>query len=325
MTLRGSSRPSAPPNAEKHELDALLGMAFEEKTVWSGLYESLRDSLFPDKLPPLELTSTPIPVPDRMAVETNRWAVGTATLVNGALLAALLLIGLRAGVYPDPPLARHGTIDLSDLSIFTPKMAASRSGGDGGSNSLTDPSTGRPPKFEKLPIVPPQVPTIQNPLLPVDSAIAVPINIPEDQSIPVVGMHSSTMVTLASNGKGNLVGIGNDDGGGDGAGKGPGYGPGSDNGLSPVGGDVSAPIPMVTPEAEFSDEARRTKFQGICAISLIVDSQGNPQNLRIVRHLGMGLDEKALEAVLRYRFKPARKNGRPVPVRITVEVNFRLY
>jgi len=325
MTLRGPSRPPSPPDAEKRATDAFLGMAFEEKTIWSGLYQSLRDSLFPEKLPPLELTSTPIPVPDRMAIETNRWAVGTATLVNRALLAALLLIGLRAGVYPNPAPAPHGSVDLGDLKAIVSAVALMHGGGSGGSNALTDPSTGRPPKFEKSPIVPPQVPILQNPLLPVDSAIAVPLKMPDDQTMPLVGVHSQTIVTLPSDGKGDIAGIGNKEGRGDGPGKGPGYGPGDGNGIYSPGGDVSAPIPVVTPEAEFSDEARRAKFQGICAISLIVDSQGNPQNLHIVRHLGMGLDEKALEAVLRYKFKPAKKNGKPVPVRITVEVNFRLY
>ena len=73
-----------------------------------------------------------------------------------------------------------------------------------------------------------------------------------------------------------------------------------------------------TPEAEFSDEARRAKYQGVCLISLIVDAQGNPQNPRVIRALGMGLDEKALEAVRKYKFKPAMKDGRtPVPVMIT--------
>ena len=63
-----------------------------------------------------------------------------------------------------------------------------------------------------------------------------------------------------------------------------------------IGGGVSAPVPIFTPEAEFSDEARRAKYQGVCLISLIVDAQGNPQNPRVVRPLGMGLDEKELEA-----------------------------
>ena len=61
-----------------HEFDGFTGKAFEEKPIWTGLYESIRDVFFPVRLPPLELTSTPIPVPDRMAVKANPWAIGSA-------------------------------------------------------------------------------------------------------------------------------------------------------------------------------------------------------------------------------------------------------
>jgi TonB family protein len=116
------------------------------------------------------------------------------------------------------------------------------------------------------------------------------------------------------------------DNAGSGSGYGPGYGGNTGGWLYRIGGGVSAPVALNTVEAELSDEARRAKYQGFCLIALIVDAQGNPQNPRVIRALGMGPDERALEAVRKYRFKPAMKNGRiPVPVRLTVEVNFRLY
>jgi len=96
-------------------------------------------------------------------------------------------------------------------------------------------------------------------------------------------------------------------------------------GLSTVGGRVSAPIPLFKPEAELSDEARRAKYQGVCMVGLIVDVKGNPRNVHILRSLGMGLDEKAMEAVRKYKFKPAMRDGKtPVPVYVNVEVPFRL-
>jgi TonB family protein len=103
-------------------------------------------------------------------------------------------------------------------------------------------------------------------------------------------------------------------------------GDGNVGGLYRIGGRVSAPIALNSVVAAFTDEARQAKRQGVCLASVIVDAQGNPQNPRVVRGLGMGLDEKALEAVRNYKFKPAMLDGRqPVPVLITVEVNFRLY
>ncbi len=92
-----------------------------------------------------------------------------------------------------------------------------------------------------------------------------------------------------------------------------------------VGKDVSPPVVIHSVDAQFSDEARRAKYQGVCVISLIVDAQGNPQNIRIARSLGMGLDEKAIEAIRQYRFKPAIHRGKPVAVAIKIEVDFMLY
>jgi TonB family protein len=97
-------------------------------------------------------------------------------------------------------------------------------------------------------------------------------------------------------------------------------------GLFRVGGGISAPVPILSPEAQFSEEARRRKISGICLVTLIVDSQGMPQNVRVIRKLDPSLDEKAVVAARKYRFKPAFKGGlMPVPVAVTLEINFRLY
>jgi bla regulator protein BlaR1 len=92
-----------------------------------------------------------------------------------------------------------------------------------------------------------------------------------------------------------------------------------------VGGDVSAPQLIFAPNPEFSEEAKRAKYQGVCILALIVDEQGNPQRVQAIRHLGMDLDQKAVEAVKQYRFNPAMLHGEPVAVEVNIEVNFRLY
>jgi TonB family protein len=98
------------------------------------------------------------------------------------------------------------------------------------------------------------------------------------------------------------------------------------SGLEHVGKNgVSRPVPLNSVSAKYSLEARKAKVEGVCIVSLVVDAQGNPQNPRIVRSLGYGLDDRALEAVKKYRFKPAMKGKLPVPVMVTVEINFRLY
>ena len=92
-----------------------------------------------------------------------------------------------------------------------------------------------------------------------------------------------------------------------------------------IGGHISAPQIKYRVTAQYTDEAKRANFEGVCLIGLIVNAQGNPVNVHVVRPLGMGLDEKAIEAIKQYKFKPAMKDGKtPVPVLVTIEVDFRL-
>jgi TonB family protein len=114
-----------------------------------------------------------------------------------------------------------------------------------------------------------------------------------------------------------------------GPGTGPGVGDGRDGGIGGgpyvVGRGVSAPQLIYDPEPEYSDEARKEKYQGVVLLQVIVGEDGRPRDVRIARSLGLGLDEKALEAVRQWRFEPGRLNGRTVAVVVNVQVNFRLY
>jgi TonB family protein len=92
-----------------------------------------------------------------------------------------------------------------------------------------------------------------------------------------------------------------------------------------VGNGVSAPRAIKTPDPEYTKEARKAKYQGTVVLWLIVDADGLPRDIKIKTPAGHGLDEKAVQAVSKWRFKPATKDGQPVPVQINVEVNFRLY
>jgi TonB family protein len=97
------------------------------------------------------------------------------------------------------------------------------------------------------------------------------------------------------------------------------------DGVYRIGRDVKAPHPTYNPEPEFSEQARQVGYEGVCVLKLIVDAEGMPQNIKVVRPVGMGLDEKAIAAVRQWRFSPALKDGEPVAVQIDVEVNFHLY
>jgi TonB family protein len=258
---------------------------------------------------------------------TNPWAIGTSTAVNGALIALLLVLGLRTTATHFPPGVSRDHIDLTDFPLFAPVTPQSNNpGSGGGSHDLIDPTRGNPPKFTTTPLAPPQVQTILDPRLAVEPAIVKQtVTLPTDPSLPNVGMLHSPNVTMASNGPGGPVGIGLGKNGLYGPGTGPGnlYGPG--DGVYPPGNGVKAPVLIFAPIPEFSDEARRNKYQGVCMIVVVVDAQGIPRNPVVVQPLGEGLDQQALAAIPRYRFKPGMKDGHPVATRITIEVNFRLF
>jgi TonB family protein len=92
-----------------------------------------------------------------------------------------------------------------------------------------------------------------------------------------------------------------------------------------VGAGVSAPSIISARQPDYTDEANRARKEGKVVLSVVVDTAGHAQNLRIVTPLGYGLDEKAVEAVRQWRFQPGMKDGKPVNVQINVEVEFHEY
>jgi TonB family protein len=87
----------------------------------------------------------------------------------------------------------------------------------------------------------------------------------------------------------------------------------------------TAPVPLSTPDPQYSEAAQKGGIQGISVLTIAVDSSGKVTEVRIKRPVGFGLDEKAVETVRRWTFRPAERDGEPVPVTITVEVSFRLH
>lgn len=92
-----------------------------------------------------------------------------------------------------------------------------------------------------------------------------------------------------------------------------------------VGNGVTAPRAIHAPDPEYTRRAQKAKYQGTVLLWAVVGPDGSVQDIKVARSLGMGLDEKAVEAVCKWRFKPAMKEGQPVAVQINVEVSFRLY
>ncbi len=219
-----------------------------------------------------------------------------------------------------------------DISQYVLQPAPDKAGGGGGGgdrDKLAAPKGALPKQSLDQQLAPPAV-VIRNdhPKLPVEATVVVPPSI----QLPHAGQMGDPLSNILgppSNGTGSGGGIGSGSGGGVGSGRGPGVGPGWGGGIGGgvfrVGGGVSAPKTIYEPEPEYSEEARKAKYQGVVVLWVVIGPDGRPRDMRVQRSLGMGLDEKAMEAVKQWKFEPAKKDGQPVAVQVNIEVNFRLY
>lgn len=251
--------------------------------------------------------------------------------VANILIAALLIWSGHWAVEHGQQIKQQVVGLVTDVSPYILPASAKEAGGGGGGGDRDklQASKGSPPKFAAEQITPPAVVVRnENPKLTADPTVIGPPQIQLPQ-FGVVGDPLSNVLGPPSNGTGSGGGIGSGSGGGVGSGHGRGVGPGEGGGIGGglyrVGGGVSAPRTLYSPDPEYSEEARKAKYQGTVVLWLIVGPDGRPRDIHIARSVGMGLDEKALEAVRTWRFEPARKDGQPVAVQINVEVIFRLY
>jgi TonB family protein len=269
---------------------------------------------------------------DPFEVKRSKATSVISFILHAVIIGAVLYLGLKVRVVI-PAIQKVTAVDFKLYAPppppkILPVAPVQGGGGGGGAHQIVEPTKGRPPEVRKSPpVLAPQIIRIDRPKMPAEPSLQV--KLPDSTNLPNLGMTQSPQIALASQGKGGGSGFGSGLGGGIGAGHGLGAGPGSGGGygggLMSVGGGVSAPVVVHSVDPEFTAEARTANFQGSVSIQLIVDSQGNPQNVRVVRHLGMGLDEKAIEAVRQYRFKPAMYEGHPVAVQLVIDVDFHLH
>ena len=324
------SQPNNPfLNADDH-LNRLL--VSEVETPWyHSFLQNVKEFISPPKLPPLEVTSKPVPVKDIWGLYQRQ--PKSFMMSTGFQVAVVAVMFTVLSTKPVQDAVKQATsifmpVDLSPYKI-PPKQQTTQGGGGGGDRSPLPASKGRLPRPALRQFTPPvQVNTNLNPKLAMEPTIIAP----PDLQMPNVNMpnYGDPLAKIGplSNGPGSGGGIGSGSGGGVGPGKGGGYGPGEGGGFGGgvfrVGGGVSAPVLVFKKEPEYSEEARKAKYQGTVVLYVEVDPSGKAVNMRVVRSLGLGLDEKAMEAVKQWKFKPGYKDGKPVTVAATIEVNFRL-
>jgi protein TonB len=241
------------------------------------------------------------------------------SLLGQAAILGLLVYFTSCVIRSTPEIARQ----LPKFSEL-PLVFSGHNGGGGGNHDPLPAFHGNLARASLDPqLVPPTVILPKEPpKLAVDQTVMVAPDVPLMGG--QIGDPLSQFSKVLSNGPGGPGGVGNGccDGVGPSTGPGAGAGP---PGIYPAGRQgVTAPQVIFNPEPSFSDEARKAKAQGIVLLLLVVGKDGHPYDVR-VQSLGMGLDEKAIEAVNRWRFRPATLNGQPVATRIAVQVDFHLY
>jgi len=303
----------------------------EQKSWFRSMFEDIRDLLNPPKLPPLQVTSRPVAVKDIWGLyrrQKKSWAM-SLTLQSGVIVLLFTVFSVKAvqqKVKEIVPL-------FLDVAPYEPKVAPKKKqmggGGGGGDRSPLPAAKGQLPKPALKQFTPPmQVIHNPDPKLTIDPTIIVPPDVPLPKvNIPQYG-DPLAKLGPPSNGPGSGAGIGSGSGGGVGSGKGGGFGPGEGGGVGGgvfrVGGGVTAPALLYKVEPEYSEEARKAKYQGTVVLYVEVSPDGRAVNPHVVRSLGLGLDEKAMEAVRKWKFRPGYKDGKAVTVAATIEVNFRL-
>ena len=325
-----SSNPAA-----KRPVNSRLVVAWGSN--FGGFGTRLKEFFSPPKQPPLPFAVKPVKVKDIWSKDENFGTSQALAVGLHALAIGLLFIPFLFPV-PTPVEARNKGLDVTplDISPYISKLPAGADkaggGGGGGDRSKLPPTKGAAPKFKWTQFTPPEA-TLKNlnPKLPMDPSLLGPPDL-KVQNPPLTNMGDplAAMVNF-SGGPGGGGGIGTGEAGGIGSGSGGGLGPGEGGGTG--GGvfraglnGVGSPACIYCPQPEYSDEARKAKYQGTVLLDVTVTTDGRVVNPVVIKGPGLGLEEKALVQVKNWKMRPAiGPSGKPVNCRVQIEVTFHLY
>ena len=314
-------------------LERLLLPPTLEIPWYRSLWSNLRASFSP-AVPLLDITAKPVLVRDiwgQYGRQKKSWVMSVA-------LQSAVVLGVVAFA-ASTPTVQHQIRNITSIVLpsniddyqakLPPKKVAAQGGGGGGDRSPLPASFGKLPKAALKQFTPPMaVVNNPNPRLTMEPSIIAPPDVVFPQVNASQYGDPLGRLGLPSNGTGSGGGIGSGKGGGVGPGNGPGVGPGEGGGFGggvfQIGGGVTAPSLLWKVEPVYSEEARKAKHQGIVVLYVEVDASGKVGRMQVVKSLGLGLDERAMEAVKQWKFRPGLKDGKPVAVAATVEVTFRL-
>ena len=310
---------------------ALSGL-IDSRSPLDSIIRQVR-SIVSDIRNPSEFQATAQPVETPTIWSERQLNVPTYLTVGAHLLViALIFSGLSFGREPRLFVAETIVPLYLPVDLMLPQDAlTSAGGGGGGRETLTAPSLAQPPRAAEEQFVPPQAEPPRNldPLLVAEPTIVAPqLASLLPLTLPELGDPFAGIPAPPSSGPGVGAGIGTGQGRGVGEGSGPGLGAGEGGGFGggvfEVGGGVSPPTILYRRDPIYSEDARKAQYEGTVVLEAIVRKDGSVEILRVVRGLGLGLDENAMEALSEWRFSPATRQGVPVDVAVNIEVNFTL-
>ena len=320
-------------------LDRLL--APDTSLPWyRTIFANILETLHPEKLPPLELTSKPVAESDLPG-----HALWGLYRVNGnsGVLSVLLHIGvvcLAWSISTSPPavqLVTRITMLVAPPPVAHPvQIVKPQHGGGGGgvSSALKAPMATALPKPIMRHYTPPPPP--ERPPLAVTPQLYIPpewvgttdpnahYGDPLAGLIGAAGNFGNGIGWGSGSGTGFGPGSGGGIGGGNGGGNGGGTGAGKGDPIYTTAKAMTPPEPIFRPAAEYTDEARKAQLNGKVILTLVVETDGTASNIAVTKGLGLGLEQKAIEAVRQWKFRPATIAGKAVRARVNVEVLFRL-
>lgn len=321
------------PAPRRQAGDAAMMVDFQPGYV--TLWRNLHDLISPPKLPPLKVTSKPVAVRPLWAKDENYRPAQAVSLILHGVLAVILIVPFARKIIENTTAASTTTVTYLDVSPYLPKLPAGKDragGGGGGGERLPEPaSRGKLPRWSMTQITPPMVvPRNLQPKLAAEPTLLGPpdLKVPSPND-PNFGDPLAAMLT-ASSGPGGGSGIGSGEGGGVGSGSGGGLGPGSGGGTGGGAfragtGGVGYPSCLYCPSPAYSEDARKAKWQGTVVLQVVITAEGRATNIQVIKGPGLGLEDKAIEAVRNWQFKPALgPNGKPVATITPIEVTFRL-
>lgn len=297
-----------------------------------SLLQRVRDNfhqlLAPARVFPSSANGAPIHLPRWERSPRSGRAQTASLLTHAAIITALVLVVSHPPVSNRPTRPPGG--DLQGLLPLPPHLLDRLLGhnprggtGSGSGHDLLPPNQGSLPARSSLQLVKPTLPHNQNPELPVPPTIldaSAPHVLPPVNNIGIPWMPEQNNSSGRSNG--NTIGEGPNDS----IGNTPGDQTGVGGPQGPYQPGITLPKCAYCPDPQYTDEAREAKVQGKVTLRVLVSADGRAAQIRIVQGIGLGLDERAAEAVRGWKFVPARDAGRrAVPTWVTIEAVFRLF